>query len=351
MSPHGYQPIYQITRGGIVESTHFGAAAVVDSTGRLLASIGDPHTVTFMRSSAKPFQAIPFIQAGGPARFGLTLRETALLCASHDGTDDHAATALGIQRKAGVSEDDLQCGIHPPGCAATRQRLERAGEAPTANRHNCSGKHSGMLAYCRMFDLPTENYLDPAHPLQQEILHTLADMAGLDPAEVHVGIDGCSAPNFALPLYHAARAYARLADPRDLPEPRRRACQTIHLAMSTHPDMIAGPGAFDTCLMEATAGSLISKGGAEGYQGIGIPAGADGSPGVGIAFKISDGGARRGAWSGSVLEILRQMGYLPADQLARLAEFGPAMQIRNFRQIIVGAGQPVFTLASTATKP
>ncbi len=344
MQNPNFQPVYQLTRGGTVESIHFGAAAAVDSAGRLLASIGDPHTITFMRSTAKPFQALPFFEAGGPAHFGLTLKETALTCASHEGTDDHAATARAIQEKAGISETDLQCGTHPPGDRLTRERLLIAGEEPAINRHNCSGKHSGMLAACVLNGWPLDNYLSNEHPLQQGILRAFAEMTNLEPAGVHVGLDGCSAPNFAVPLYNAALGFARLADPQGLSEPRAAACRLITRAMTAHPDMIAGRGEFDTCLMEVTGGRMISKGGAEGYQGIGILAGESTPRGIGIALKISDGGARSVSRHAFALEILRQLGLISASELAQLAGFGPQIEVRNCRDILVGEGKAILKL-------
>jgi L-asparaginase II len=344
MSTNGYAPVYQLTRGGIVESLHIGAAAVVDTNGNLLAAIGDPNLVTFMRSTAKPFQALPFVERGGPAHFNLTVKETALTCASHKGTDDHHNTALQIQQKAGFTESDLQCGTHMPGHKETRYRMIKADEKPSSNRHNCSGKHSGMLAYAQMMGWPLENYLDTNHPIQQKILRTLSEMSGIDADQISIGIDGCSAPNFALPLYNAALAYAHLADPSHLSEKRAQACAEITSAMSTHPDMIAGPGEFDTLLMEAGAGQLVAKGGAEGYQGIGLRPGAIGenSPGIGIAIKIADGSYRALASNAVSLSILHQIGFhLKSDSLAK---FGPEVPIKNYKDIEVGTASPCFEL-------
>ena len=110
-------PLFELTRGRIVESTHYGSIAIVNSRGRLLHSLGDPNTVAFLRSSAKPFQAVPFFEYSGPERLGLTLQEQALLCASHEGSDEHVRVVESLQAKAGVHESDLQCGVHMPGDA------------------------------------------------------------------------------------------------------------------------------------------------------------------------------------------------------------------------------------------
>jgi L-asparaginase II len=286
-----FLPLFELTRGRIVESIHYGAIAVVDSHGRLLYSYGDPQTVAFLRSSAKPFQALPFFERGGPRNFGLDQKEQALICASHEGSDEHVRVAASIQEKTGIKESDLQCGVHMPGDAVAYKALIARGKAPTANRNNCSGKHSGMLAHARMRNLPLDTYLDLHHPIQEDILAGFAEMTKLSKDKVEVGIDGCSAPNFAVPLYNSALAFARLCDPWDVSEERGRAFGEITSAMTSYPEMISGRGEFDCRLMQAGKGQIICKRGAEGFQAIGLMPGMlePGSPGVGITFKVSDG--------------------------------------------------------------
>ncbi len=344
--PPLYAPLYELTRGNAVESVHFGAIAVVDRNGTLLTWHGDPHARTYLRSSAKPFQALPFVEAGGPQAFNFTPQEVALICASHDGTDEHFAVAQSIQQKAGVTEQDLLCGTHPAIHNPTRTAMQARGETPTSNRHNCSGKHSGMLASARFHGWPIEDYVNSAHPLQKSILTAFAEMCNLPQDQVSVGIDGCSAPNFAVPLYNAALAYARLCDPTDLPPARADACRTITHAMTTHPIMIAGPDEFDTRLMEVTHGRVVSKGGAEGYQGLGLLPGVlrPDAPGIGITLKISDGDARSQIRSAVVMEVLRQLNVLSEREWETLNTFGPSLPVHNYRKILVGEGHPCFEL-------
>lgn len=341
-----YEPIYELTRGEIVESIHYGSVVVVDPAGHLLAWYGNPDTVTFLRSSAKPFQALPFIEAGGAEHFGLTLKEIALICASHSGTDEHVATARSIQDKVGIGELDLMCGIHPPTDTATAEMLRQRGEQPTPNQNNCSGKHSGMLAYARLMGWPVAHYIDPIHPVQMHILQTFAEMCGIPMEEVELGIDGCSAPNFAIPLRNAAQGYARLSDPANLPEARASACRLIFRAMTSNPEIVAGPGRFDTALMQVAGDRLVSKGGAEGYQGVGILPGAMGpdSPALGIALKISDGDAPSRARPGVILSVLRQLGVLSESELETLAPFGPEVILFNYNKLTVGNSRPAFEL-------
>ncbi len=349
MNSSQYQPIVEVRRGPVVESLHFGALAVVDAGGRLLASYGDPHTVTFLRSAAKPYQALPFLEAGGAEYYGLTDREVALLCASHSGTDDHVETVRGIQAKTGVQESDLMCGTHPPYHQPTLHRLIRAGEDPTPNRHNCSGKHTGMVASALMQHLPKADYINLSHPIQRSILGAFAQMCALEEQQVVLGIDGCSAPNFATPLYNAALAFARLADPSGLPDRRAEALQRVWRAMTTNPDMVGGPGRFDTLLMQQFGGSLLTKAGAEGYQAVALRAGAlgPGSPALGIALKISDGDAASRAKVTAVMETLRQLGALSEAQAVSLNEF-EARPVYNWRHLEVGEIRPAFQLQRQA---
>jgi L-asparaginase II len=350
-----FLPLLELTRGNIVESIHYGAIAIVDSHGKLLYSYGDPHTVAFLRSSAKPFQALPFFQRNGPATFGLTQKEQALICASHEGSDEHVHTAESIQAKVGITESDLQCGVHMPGDAVAYQSLIARGEKPSTNRNNCSGKHTGMLAHAKMRGLPLDTYLDLRHPIQQDILSTFAEMCNLPEEKVEIGVDGCSAPNFAVPLYNAALAFARVCDPFDVSDSRAKALNQITSAMTAHPEMVSGRGEFDCRLMQVGQGQIVCKRGAEGYQAIGLKPGVlgQGSTGVGITFKVSDGDILFRTINIEpfnrvrpvvTLEILRQIGALNESQMKALAEFGPTLPLKNHRGTVVGESRPAFKL-------
>ena len=349
------QPLFEVTRGRIVESVHYGSIAVVDSNGKIIASYGDRHMVAFLRSSAKPFQALPFVERGGVEYFNFTPRELALSCASHEGSDMHVQAVTALQNKIGIEEANLQCGIHLPGDVDELKKLIVHNKGPRTNHNNCSGKHTAMLAHAKMRELPLENYLDINHPVQQDILATFAEMCALDVNQVELGTDGCSAPNFAVPLYNAAFAFARLCDPRELPETRASACRKITSAMTSCPEMVSGFGEFDEELMKAGDGKIVCKRGAEGYQIVGLLAGVLGSdsPGLGIAVKVLDGDASRmGSGLESVnrvrpavvLQILRQLGALSSKQEQALAGFGPEKSITNHRGIVTGTSRPVFNL-------
>jgi L-asparaginase II len=348
-----FAPLLELTRGRVVEAIHFGAIAVVDSSGKLLASCGDPHTVAFLRSSAKPFQVLPFVERGGVEHFGFTPKELALACASHETAQMHLDAVSALQKKVGVEENHLQCGPHLPGDTAMLKQVILRGIHPTANFNNCSGKHTAMLAHAKMRGFPLETYLDNNHPIQQDILQTFAEMCRIERERIELGIDGCSAPNFAMPLYHAALGMARLCDPRDLSETRAAACKKIASAMTTHSEMVSNFGEFDCELMKVGAGKILTKRGAEGFQIVGLMPGVYGERGVGVAIKVADGDAYRmndefefgsRVRPAVALEILRQLNALDESQLRALKKFGPAKQILNHRDIVTGESHPVFTL-------
>src|SRR5512141_2604145 len=257
------QPLFETTRGQIVESVHYGSIAVVDSNGKMIASYGDPQTVAFLRSSAKPCQVLPFVERGGVEHFGFTQRELSLSCASHEGSDMHVQAVVALQKKIGIEESNLMCGSHLPGDVDELKRLIVNNIHPRTNHNNCSGKHTAMLAHAKMRGLPLENYLDIVHPVQQDILGTFAEMCLIPLSEIQLGVDGCSAPNFAVPLYNAALGMARYCDPRELSEERATACRKITAAMSAFPEMMSGYGEFDEQLMKVGEGKIITKRGAE----------------------------------------------------------------------------------------
>jgi L-asparaginase II len=283
----------------------------------------------------------------------------ALICGSHDGTDEQVEVVKSIQAKVGVLESDLLCGTHPLSNVLTVEAMRARGELPTPNRHNCSGKHTGMLAAARMRGLPIADYINAEHPVQKTILETLAELSSTPLDQVEVGIDGCSVPNYAVSLYQAALGFARLCDPRNLPVERATACRRITQSMMANPLMVAGPGRFDTRLMEVCSGRIVAKGGAEGYMIMGVMGGGLGadSPGVGIAFKVSDGDLAIHKVNGETyhrvrpavaLEILRQMGYISEKELEALAtDFGPLKPVTNWRKLVVGEARPAFILQRT----
>lgn len=333
----GYEPLVELTRGGIVESIHLGALAAVDSDGILLAAFGNSDMVSFPRSSMKPFQALPLVENGGMEAFGLTDEELAIICASHAGTNEHVRVLKSIHQKVGLQLSDLQCGVHWPIDKETAFQMRLLGETPDSYRHNCSGKHSGMLTQAKLLEQSLDDYLTPVHLVQQNIRRAVSSMCGIHRDDMIFGVDGCSAPVYAMPLSSFAWAIARLVDPVNLDEERQIACQRITSAMIAYPEMVAGPGQLDSVLMQVMNGKVIAKGGAEGYQLIGVMPGAiaENSKGIGIAFKIADGDPSRRATQRVVVEMLKALGFEVEMASEAFASFNQPI-LRNFRGIEIG---------------
>lgn len=319
-------PLVEVTRGEHVESVHFGSVAVVDARGALVYAAGDPGFMTFTRSALKPLQALPFLRSGGPAAFGFGAREVALMCASHSGEAMHTELAASILHRAGCDEHHLQCGCHVPTFYAAQNLTPPAGETYSQLHNNCSGKHAGFLAYCVQHGLPLASYLDPAHPLQQAIREGVARFAGVDADSMPAGIDGCSAPNYALSLAQLATVYARLAQGGD-DAVEGAVPGEIFSAMTTHPELVSGTARYDAALMRTTPGDWVAKAGAEGVQTIGIR-----SAGLGIAVKVIDGNVR--GLHAAVIALLGKLGVLPAS--APLLASWVAPELKNVRGTVVG---------------
>lgn len=338
-------PLVEVRRGRIVESRHRGHIAAVDGDGNLVASLGEPEMVTYLRSSAKPFQALPLVVSGAADRFGFNEAEIAIACGSHSGEDIHVETVAWMLRKIGLDESFLKCGVHEPFDLATAERLRARGERPGILRNNCSGKHTGMLALALHLGAPPETYDQLDNPVQQAILRAVSQFSGIRAESVAVGIDGCGVPVFGMPVRAMALMYVRLAmPPADLDETVRRGCDRIVEAMTTYPELVGGTGErFDTKVMRALGGRAVSKIGAEGVYTACVRPCAGWPRGLGLAFKIEDGEDRR-ARSTIAIECLRQLGVLDENANESLAPYS-GFPIKNHRGDIVGEIAPSFKLA------
>jgi len=337
-------PLVEVRRGSIVESRHRGHVASVSGDGLLLASLGEPETVTYLRSSAKPFQAVPLLTSGAADRFGFDEREIAIACGSHSGEDVHAEVVAAMLRKIGLDETFLKCGVHEPFDRETADRLRASGEQPGILRNNCSGKHTGMLALALQLGVPPETYDHPESPVQQAILRAVSQFSGVVVEEVAVGTDGCGVPVFGMPVRAMALMYARLvAPPDEFDEKTNRACRRIVAAMTAHPEMVGGTRErFDTEVMRAAPARVVSKVGAEGVYTAGVLPCAEWPRGLGLAFKIEDGEDRRARPTVAV-ESLRQLDVLDEDAHEALSPYS-TFAVRNHRGDIVGEIRPSFEL-------
>ena len=315
-----------VLRGGLVESVHRVSAAVVDSNGRLIAAAGNPELVTYWRSAAKPFQALPLVEDGVLDHFTLGADALALACASHSSEPRHLELTDRILERIGCTEADLACGPHPPLNPEVAQQVSRAGTRLTPRWSNCSGKHAGMLALARHQGWETRGYERAGHPVQERILQAVLRWTGLDREDLVEGVDGCTTVCFGLPVTAMARAYAALA------AGPTAALRQVRDAMRAHPELIAGEGRFCTDVMRALPGNVIAKVGAEGIHCAALPA-----VGLGIALKVEDGDMR--ASPSALLLVLDQLaerlpGAVTPDTDA-LREWRTA-PLLNTRQVPVG---------------
>jgi L-asparaginase II/alkylhydroperoxidase/carboxymuconolactone decarboxylase family protein YurZ len=321
----------RVWRGEEIESLHAVVAAVVDGEGRTIARHGDPSRRAWLRSSAKPIQLLPLVEEGLVEEYGFSEAELAVMAASHSGEPFHLETVRGVLAKAGLEEGMLRCGGHEPGNAAAAEELRRRGGTPAPIHDNCSGKHAAMLAVCRAMEWPLDTYLDPAHPLQRRIWETLAELAGLAPAEVGRAVDGCGAVTFALPVEAMARAWAALAagDARR-GSARESAIGRIFDAMAAHPDLVAGTGRLDTDLLRAAGSRVIVKTGAEGVfcAALRTPAGGP----RGMALKVVDGAKR--AQDPALIALLAELGAVESADPALEQHARP--RLRNRTGEVVG---------------
>jgi L-asparaginase II len=319
--------LVEVTRGGVVESLHRGAACVYDATGARVLAWGNVETPVFPRSAIKLLQAVPFLETGAADICQAHFNEIALACASHGGERAHVAVARAWMERLGLEEGHLACGAHFPYEAEASNALIRAGEMPSTLHNNCSGKHLAMLATALAKGEPIAGYHEPDHPVQRRVRDTMSELAGEDLAQAPMGIDGCGVPNWGITLAALARAMARVADPKGLKVVRQSAIRRLRNAVARTPFMVAGTGRFCTALIGHKSTELYVKTGAEG-----VFVAALYELGVGIALKIDDGAKR--ASEVALAAILRYLEVLDDADWEALAEFAaPRILNRAGREV------------------
>ncbi|SIT10397.1 asparaginase [Paracoccus saliphilus] len=311
----------ELWRGGRRESLHLGHAVICDSTG-VLEAWGNPSEVIFPRSSCKMVQALPLLESGAADAAGLTDRQLALACASHNGAHIHVEAVDRWLTTLDLQETDLRCGCHMPKDPDENRRLTCSDHKPDQRHNNCSGKHAGFLTLNRHLGGGPE-YVDPEHPVQQAAKAAFEEVTG--ETSPGYGIDGCSAPNHACSLTGLASAMARFAKPGG--DRRGQAMQRLVAAMRTHPEMVAGEGRACTTLMRAMQGKVAVKTGAEGVFVAILP-----EQGLGIALKALDGATR--ASEAAIIALLLHLDVLDKDNpVVSTYLTGP---IRNWRGTVTG---------------
>ena len=276
-----------------MESTHQVHAAVADSRGRVLSLAGNADTTSFIRSALKPFQAMSVVSTGAMEEFGLSDRDLAIICSSHQGRTEQARQVFGILWRADLESTVLQCPV-PAG-------------RTSALEHGCSGKHAGMVAVCKQQRWELNTYLRRDHPVQKMILRSLAGLLGMPPEEFISAHDDCGAPTYFMQIQQMATLFAKLSSGDSLEMER------VVRAMVNYPMMVSGPQGFDSELMALTNGEIVSKSGSEGIQCVGRV-----GNGMGLAIKVQDG-SRRAKYAAAI-HILRQLGWISTDVAETLAE-------------------------------
>lgn len=330
-------PLAYVYRGKNVEAIHHGSIAVVDENGTLTHYAGDPEMVMMMRSSIKPFQALPLLMSGGFDHFGYHDKQLALMCASHDGTDEHREVAASILQTAGNKPEDLQCGTHWPIWMRNENIWPQNGEDKDPLRHNCSGKHSGFLALARFLKEDVKKYLDPNSKTQQQVKQAVADMCEYPAENFGVAIDGCSAPNFGYPLINLAIGFKNLANKLAKSKEMQKAVGRVYQAMSAHPKMVSGEKRFDYDIMRSFPGKVFCKIGAEAVEGIGFS-----EPRIGIVVKIDDGNTR--ALYPVCIEVLKQLDIVDNVDKFPFLKKHERPEISNYRGIVTGQIEGKFEL-------
>ncbi len=338
-----FLPVVEVTRGGVVESIHAAAIALVDEAGAVRARIGDVDTPVFMRSAIKPLQAMAVVESGAMDRFGLGAEDLAVMCGSHGSEPFHVAAVERILNRCGLDATALRCGTHTPFHRGVAEAYRRAGRAPARIDHNCSGKHAGMLAAALAGGHDTRTYMDPAHPVQQQVLRIVSDMSGCDRERVVLATDGCGVPSIGLGLAAAARAFARLAGAAAGGQGggHAEAARRVVAAMRAHPQMVAGTGMSDSIITAHPRHGMLAKRGAEGVQGLGFV--REGSGGWGLVAKIGDGNNGR-ARLALIREALNQLGLMEAPDLDAIDPDGTLTLLND-------AGQPVGEVRAVLTLP
>lgn len=310
-----------LRRGTWVESTHRCHAVVVDAGGERIIEVGDPSRVTFLRSAAKPFQALPLVEDGVAEALGFGAREVAVACGSHSGEPAHLSVVASMLARAGFSAEALACGPHTPMGEAAAEALFRSGGEPERIHNNCSGKHAAMLALARHHGWSPEGYEAINHPVQQRMLDEISRWCDWPTTSIRTGIDGCGVACFALPLERMAHGMARLLARAAAGDPGPTG---VIGAMTAEPFMVAGTGRLCTELMEATEGGVVAKVGAEGVYLAGVR-----GRGLALALKIEDGSRR--AAEVALMALLDRVGALSDAASEALGHWMPPREVANTR--------------------
>lgn len=317
-----YKPLVATTRGEIIENIHFGSYCIMEKVDGILYSYGDHRNIIYSRSTAKPFQALAVILSKAYEKYNFTSKELAIICSSHFAEKEHIHQVLSILTKIGLDENALLTPFTYSRFSKVKEMQLVSGQKPSKLYSDCSGKHAGMLSVCKIKGYPLENYVSPKHPLQKEIMKIISIIYGFE--DIKVGIDGCSAPVFAVPLQSLARSYLTLIscklDGKQMEIARKygysideieNALKIIKNSILENPQMIAGNEGLCTLLISLYGGSCIAKVGAAGLYCAGINDFTT-KKDISIALKISDGSIAAAEFA--LVSILYRLNILPSSR-------------------------------------
>ena len=336
----GNPTLVEVVRGGLVESRHCGAIAVVDTEGRRVRALGDVDLPVYPRSAIKAMQALVLVETGAADRFDLGAEELALACGSHGGEEGHVATAARMLKLAGLDATALKCGTQWPLHQASALALARAGGTASALHNNCSGKHAGFLCAACVLDADHGTYVEASHLVQREVKAALENLGGVAIPDSARAIDGCSVPTWAMPLANLARAFARFGTGAGLAPARAQSALRLCAACAEKPWHVAGTGRFCTEVMTKFGARVFVKTGAEGVCCAALP-----EQGLGIAVKCDDGAGRAGEvmMATTIARLLNTH----ADRSALEKFIRPTL--RSWNGIAVGEIRPTDMLRQAST--
>ncbi len=321
--------LVELRRADVLESFHRGVICVVDENNQIVFSKGDVKQVCYPRSAMKFFQHIPLITSGIFDSYGFTNEQLAVMCGSHNGEAAHTEVVNTILETIKLNESNLKCGAQPPSLKKDYHQLIRDNKEPQPIHNNCSGKHAGFLAWSSFNNQDLDSYLSPQHPLQQEIRNVVAQFYELSPDQLLLGMDGCSAPTFAMPVFNQAVAFKNLVSaPSHFDDKTKDAAKRIVSAVTQFPEMVAGTQRYCTDLMRITQGRIVGKTGADGVYCISIP-----EKKWGIAIKIDDG--KMGPQYQVAQELLEKLGLITQEEVAELDKYRE-FEMKNFAGNITG---------------
>jgi len=329
-------PLILMNRGGQTENVHRGRISIVSAVdGKVMGSCGDAYSPVYVRSTAKPVQAMASLLDGSAEAYGFEERHLALMAASHRGSKEQVAVLEEILRLTGLDEELLA--VHPglPVGRNARDEWIAAGGRPRKILHTCAGKHLGVLAWSKLKGWPLEGYIRPDHPAQQEIIRRLKLWAELGEEQLTIGKDGCGFPVASIPLYRLGHIYGRLACPELAPDQEAGAvAKRITYAMNAYPELVEGRNRLASLLLSDP--NVVAKSGAHGVFTFGLR-----REKLGVSIAVTDG--TEIAWPHIVKAVLKQLGGVSKETEEKLEQVFPTEFLNDTKEV-AGNWEAVFKL-------